>query len=398
MINSFEETLLSLEHSRCRAIDIFSGACVEAFANFDMNAFGYAFTQLFEPDVLRELALLEEVPYEELSSLRHRPSQALVRLGAMVDDCADANVVEVINIASALVSISRFSLADDILANRRAQCIDPRTGFELGWLDFLISNRLDDGARSPVAFQHMREAMDSGAVPPERMLDACTQAVVWHLKRKEVSHDQFAWAMSFGERLVRDQRGLDRAAVSSWFRGIAMEPAARRDHETTRQHMQRARAAAEEAVAERPSAATKNLLKTYYESSIKEHMFVNRDRDAAVDAGQALIALDPVWSPSYGELAEAQEVFGDTAAAAENYERAVAAGPPYFGHHLMRAARTRLALGDIDRALEHYTTLRTIAPHSEVVTRAIAAAIDRASPAARDKHAAVAAESSRRQR
>ena len=81
--NSFHETLLGLEYPPDLAADIFSQACVESFAESDFSEFGYVFTQVFEPDVLREIALLEGVPYESLAELTHRPTLALRRIAEL---------------------------------------------------------------------------------------------------------------------------------------------------------------------------------------------------------------------------------------------------------------------------------------------------------------------------
>lgn len=164
-----------------------------------------------------------------------------------------------------------------------------------------------------------------------------------------------------------------------------MLPAAKGATDTTREYMNRAREAAEEKVAESPGASEKNLVKTYYESSLKEHMYLHRDLDAAVEAGRALIALDPVWAPSYGEVAEAYERFGRRQQATELYEQAVEAGPPYLGHHLLRAARCREALDQPDAALGHYSALLELAPGNDTVRSAGFALVNRVSPTSRQR-------------
>jgi len=226
----------------------------------------------------------------------------------------------------------------------------------------------------------MREAIREGSIPPGRILDVCAQGVVWFTKRKEISEDAFRWCVSTGSHLSQTRSGLNAGALSSWYRGIAMLPAAQGDAAGTRRYMRLAEDAAHETYSARPTAFDLNTVKTYHESTIKEHMYVTGDLELAEAAAEALIALDPVWSPSYGELAEAYRKFGKVEKAANLYEQASSLGPPYVGYHLLQAARCRAQHNDDEVALSHYIRLAEIAPGfrpvidegSEVATRASA--------------------------
>lgn len=366
--NAFQATLIGLSFGPSHDADIFSRACVEAFDECDWAQFGYPFTQVFEPAVLFEVALLEGVPYERLTALDHRETDATVRLGAMVDVLATRSVVELVNLASALVSISRFDLARRVLAEAGARRTTPREDFDIAWVEFLVTNRCDDGAGSPAAFEKMREAVRAHGVPPSRVLDACTQAVVWYVKRREIPTAEFERWMALGASLAKTPARIETGALSSWYRGVAMVPAATGNAGATRRYMDRAREAAEAATTvERGRAFALNAVKTYYESALKEHLYVRRDPEAAEEAGRALIDLDPAWSPSYGELAEVHERTGRVERAAELYEQAADTGPPYVAHHLLKAATCRERSGDLDRSLAHYATLAELAPRSERV-------------------------------
>jgi tetratricopeptide (TPR) repeat protein len=146
-----------------------------------------------------------------------------------------------------------------------------------------------------------------------------------------------------------------------------MIPAAKKDASKTREYMKLAHEAAQEKVSTCPRAYEMNTIKTYYESAMKEHIYVTGNLESAEEAGRALIALDPAWSPSYGELAEAYQKFGKLDQAAGLYEKAVAMGPPYVGYHLLHAARCRARLENDAVALGHYLTLVELAPESESV-------------------------------
>jgi tetratricopeptide (TPR) repeat protein len=369
--NTFQETLLALEYEplQDRPADIFSQACVASYTETDWTRFGYFFTQIFEPGVLREVALLEGVPYESLADLSYQSSATLSHLAELVEKASELSPIELVNLAAALISISRFEAATRLLDSVSGKVASSREKFEVAWLEFLISNRCSRGENSPAAFAKMREAIESGGVPRGRVLDACTQAVVWYLKRREIPEDAFTWWIRIGNGLAKapESNRLDMGTVSSWYRGLAMLPAARGKASETRKFMELAREAAEQTIALRPGAYELNTIKTYYESTMKEHMYVTKNFEAAEEAGHALITLDPVWAPSYGELAEVYEFFGRVAQAAEFYERAAEAGPPYWGHHLLRAAKCQVKSGNDEVALSHYLTLAEIAPENASV-------------------------------
>ncbi|MFI8370093.1 hypothetical protein [Streptomyces sp. NPDC085466] len=384
--SAFQEVLIGLEYAdRDDPPDIFSRACVESFEESDGTRFGYRFTQVFEANVLHEVALLEEVAPERAARLDHRPTATMRRLGETLDHRADLTLVQRVNLASALISVARPDLADTVLTEARPLAVTHRERFEVAWLMFILANRRDDPQRSAEAFTVMRDAITAGEVPPGRALDACAQGVVWYLKRREVTHEDFVWSVRVGNALAqRAETAGDPATVSSWYRGLAMLPAARGMKERTRAYMESARAAAEETIHRRPHAYALNLMKTYHESSLKEHMYVTGDVDAAVESGRALIALDPEWSISYGELAESYARFGQHRKAAELYDDAVGKGAPYVGHHLFKAAASWEKAGEPASALARYEDLAALVPgNAEVLTNALACARRLAHPSAR---------------
>jgi len=385
--NAFQHTLAEFSAGPDPAqADLFSQAAVEIYEAKIWDEWGYRFTQIFEPGVLQEVAMLEGVPYDDLSRLKRRTSPALAWLGARTDAPLDLSFVEKINVASALVSISRFDAAASLIEVATRDAAAPRDRFELGWVEFLISNRCNDGARSPQAFRRMRAAIEETSIPPSRVLDLCAQGVVWHLKRREVSEADYDWCLATGTAIATERADTDPGAISSWYRGVAMVPAAKRDAAQTRDYMRRAEEAALQTYELRPSAFELNALKTYHESTIKEHMYVTEDPERALAAAQDLVALDPNWSPSYGEMADAYRRFGRLEAAAELYERASRMGPPYVGHHLLQAARCRAETEALDEALVHYETLSAMAPDYAAVRTEGARVAERASEVSRRRY------------
>jgi tetratricopeptide (TPR) repeat protein len=370
--NTFQQTLLGLAYTdRSEPVDLFSRACVDQYRNFSPTRFGYLLTQVFEPNVLREVALLAGVPHASVVTLAHRGTPEADRLAELIGHRAALPLPGLVNLATALISVSRFDLAGTVLADAAERAQTPQARFEVAMLEFIIANRRDDGGGSQEAFARMRAAIEADpSIPSHRVLDACTQAVVWYLKRRELSDDMFRWFARTGHALVKTDQEMDSGAVSAWYRGLAMVPAARGDAEGTREYMNRSRAAADETIARQPNAYEMHLVKTYYESSIKEHMYVNRDLDRAVEAGRSLIGLDPTWAPSHGELGDAYLMFGRADQAAEMYDRALELGPPYYGHHLLQSARAHAKAGDVEVALERYRRLADLVPQDAAVLTA----------------------------
>jgi tetratricopeptide (TPR) repeat protein len=280
-----------------------------------------------------------------------------------------------------MISISRFDLAEPLIVQARAAETTARDRFEVAMLEFVVANRRYDGCGSAAAFARMRAAIEAGTLPSDRVLDACAQAVVWFLKRRELSEGDFHWFLETGRAYGQRPQEVPTAALSSWFRAIAMMPAMQGDKVSTRQLMRQAGEAALQSIAGDDQPFLRHLLKTFYESSLKEHIYVSRDLRAADEVGRKLIGLDPVWGPSYAELAKAHELFGDLATAARLYEKAVGFGPPYQGLHRLAAATCRERMGEPEAALAHLLALVALAPSPTVLKRAAALADRTAHPA-----------------
>lgn len=374
--NNFCQVLLALrldprvEHEA----DLFSRGCVESFRGQAFESYSYTFTQIFEKGVLDEVIALSRLADDDVHAIRHGEGAGIERLRSLVANAHLLSNVALSNTIAALVSISRFGLASILLNVLREREHCARSAFELGWIEFLIANRYTEGRDSMASFDRMRLAAATGEIPDGRVLDLCTQGVVWYLKRREVDEGTFNWCLATGSSLARQANRIDPTAVSSWFRGLAMLPASRRDSGMTRRCMDRARSNASVSITNDRSPKTLNAIKTYYESSIKEYLYVTPDRDLALEAATNLIDLDPYWAPSHGEKGEVFARFGEHDMAASCYEEAAALGPPYFAHHLLLAARSCAKAGDVDRASEHYTSLIGMAP-SNVRLRDEAAAL-----------------------
>lgn len=364
--NAFSRTMVELDVTDGATHDLFSRSVRQHLR--DLRSFHWTFplTQVFEPEVLDEAALLRGLDPSAVRRLDQGSSTAQVLVDAMAA-AADLPAETTLCVAAALVSVSRFELAHQVLETVDASA-HPRAAFERAMLEFVIANRTTlSAARMTAAFEAMRAAAQSEEVPRDRLLDACAQAVVWHLKCEAVPRTLFEWFSREGQSLVTHRRDeLGAATVSSWYRGIAMVPAGRRDADLTRRVMRQAGRVAEEAIAHAGSGALElTLRKTYHESSVKEYLYVSRDREQALHHADRLVDLDPPWSISHGEKAEVCRSFGMLEEAAENFDAAAAVGPPYVRHHLLQAARAWDELDEPGAALERYDTICAIGEPSQ---------------------------------
>jgi tetratricopeptide (TPR) repeat protein len=374
-INNFQRCLLNGSVDSNRPIDLFSNATLSALKSTTPGPTPHLFTQIFEPGVLQECAILANADYDTVRGLDNLDSGPLCAVRVLYENRMDLTSVEAISTASSLVAVSRFDMATTILDDSKRLFGDNRLLFEADWLRFLITNRCHDGKESGRYLCSMRAQVEKGMIPVSRQLDLCTQVVVWYLKRNEVDKSTFGWALEHGDRVLQTKNDMiDIGTESSWYRGVAMVPAKDGDAAETRRLMQRAHNLAERGVGcNETDYGALNNLKTYWESTLKEHMFVTRDREAALAAASSLIDLDPAWSPSYAERADMLRHFGDIAGALNSYRKAVAIGPPYYGYHLKQVADCSEELGDLRTALEIHRKLADLAPHD----RAIAKATDR---------------------
>ena len=355
---AFEETMLGLEYDPARpAVDLFSGACVEMFEHRNPRSYDYPLAQVFEPAVLAEVAMLAGRSANAVTTLEYAPTGRVRHLREQIDVAGALPLAEAANLAGALISISRFALAQRVLDAAPSARLDARGRFELAMLRFIISNRCSGGHESAHWFAQMRATIEGGAIPNERILDACTQAVVWYLKRKELSKDDFAWFARRGNELVTGRHDLSDSSLSSWYRGVAMVPAGLRHAASTRALMEKAKETAEHVLSRSGTIYDRHLLKTYYESSIKEYLYVNRDPAKAEKSAQLLIELDPLWSASWGEFGEMLVVFGRPAEAASAFDTAAELGPPYLRYHLESAGDLYHRLGDHEQAARRYYAL-----------------------------------------
>lgn len=361
--NCFARVLLDLEVDAENA-SLFARGCAHIFDTHDFDTWAYPYIQVFEPNLFLEVVHLNSRDLERAERFQDAQTPASRRLRELTAHHADLSNEWLANTIGALISVAHFTLAQELMTHLRARKLSAQGQFERAWLAFLITNRCEQGAGEKAAFDEMRAAADTGKVPTGRVLDLCTQGVVWHLKREQIDEEHFRWCLTTGAKLSKHVESRSHETVASWYRGLAMLPAARNDTKRTRAYMARAEENARAAIGleRKVGHAALNQLKTYYESSIKEFMYVDPDYRRALDAAQALVDLDPRWPLSMAEQGEVHARFGEHEAAAVCFEHAAALGPPYVAPHLLQAARARSRIGDEDSARRNADLLRAIAP------------------------------------
>lgn len=377
--NAFHQVMVNMEYeaSPDMKVDLHSNTCMEQFALRPTDRYGYKFVQVFEPSVLNELALLEGCCLSDLEQLAIGKNAALNQLRKEIAEIGAKSVLEAVNLASVLISISRFSLALRIIDDIPTEKLTTRDRFEIAMLHFVIQNRHGNPSGMEKTLAAMKSCSEAGGVPDGRILNAACQAVVWYMKSKAISKELFNWYVTQGVKLAKRTHSespeyIDSASLSAWYRAVAMVPAAKGDGLQTRDYMKKAKATAITAIECSKNVYEQHLLKAYYESTMKEYMYVAKDFKKAEEIATALIELDPVWSISYGELADVYQKFGHLYKAAELYEKAGRMGPPYVGHHLFSAAMLWEQLGKPERALSICLTLFQLSPDNpSVVTAAL---------------------------
>lgn len=364
--NSFHQTMVDFAfNSNDRSTDLFSRSCVEQYLASSTRQYGYRFAQVFEPMVLQEIAILDNVDYHHLEFLDIGESPALTQLKQRLLSVEDISPVESVNLAAALISISRFRLAISVLSRVNLDKCNPRDLFEIAMLQFVVNNRISHSAGVNDAFLNMQAAIKTGAIPPDRIMDAATQAVVWYLKAKAIPISMYHSFLHVGMQLSASPNLLDQRTISSWYRAIAMIPADYGHQQITRKCMMSAHQSALKCLEHTEQIAYDlHFLKTYYESTLKEYMYVVHNKKKAISVAKKLIDLDSVWSPSYGEAGDMYVRYKDYENAAAHYEQAGYLGAPYVGHHLFSAAQAWSLAGNNRHALKLCLKLLALDPEN----------------------------------
>jgi tetratricopeptide (TPR) repeat protein len=337
-----------------------------AASNFDDL---YLFnSQSLEPSVLFEVARDSGIAENDLQSLNYEldgtdGNTARSPIGTvqwLVRNIAWAPQIQRINLAYCLASLVRYQLAHHVLNQVDVHRLRPNEKYLYYVARFMVSNRLEINEGNIETFAAIQQLIEDGAVSDARALSSASFAIVWHDKTSSLNASLHGWFTALGQRLATSMQQTtvfsEQIALSGFYRAYAMIPARQRDVAATRAAMVLAEQFAEQATPfnQVTEVIATDAKKTVLESSLKEHLYLRADLEAAERTGRELIALDPNWSISYHELAEVLSHAGRNAEALEQYKKALSIGLPRVAFSQYMIAHTLEKLGRRDEALAAY--------------------------------------------
>ena len=227
--NAFHKSMVNFDYGNYdeSKIDLFSRTCIEELDERLSERHGYRIGQVFEPYVLQELAKIESCQFERIENLDYGSSDTLNKIKKELVSFNKLATISKINLIAALVSLSRFSLANKYIKIINRENTENRDLFELYFIQFIIANRCFSKIEMQQSVSNLQIAIKNRGVPDDRILSAATLIVVWYIKAKIVSSECFEWFVRLGNEIVENSKELDAGALSGWFRGVAMVPAAR---------------------------------------------------------------------------------------------------------------------------------------------------------------------------
>ncbi|PTA66544.1 tetratricopeptide repeat protein [Deinococcus arcticus] len=357
-MNAFETYLVNL--TKTTPAPLFVRLSEYNFLRQNFDDPGYRFSQVFEPQVLQELAMLNPLDIDQLEQLNYGVHDHYQSVPWMLRHLQHVTNPQKINLANFLISVCRYALARRVFATIETRQLPARFLRDYHLLGFLLTNRT--GQQSQSSEDHLSAILSmvkAGQLQPAEVAHIAAQAIVWNVKDGSVSTSTADTFISLAAQVMERTRDLN--VKADWYRAYAMVPAYRTgDSKATTHMMDLAEAAAREAHERDP--ATVNSLKTVYESRVKEYLHVSRDYALAEQYGARLIQLDPVWSLSYGEMAEVFEAQGNFQAALTYLEKAVELGAPYTQYHRYNKGRMLVKLERYEEALRDMRTISQADP------------------------------------
>lgn len=320
----------------------------------------YRVPQLLEPSALLEVAQKYGIGADELEYLSYAPRGPVSKLKWLVDMLDWAPPVQRLSIAQCLAATCRYRYAHEVLEKVPYARLFPDQRVTYHLTRFAIQNRLEITTSHQEDFKALQALIQSSEVPPARVLDICSQAIVWKLKGNAIGDELNLWFIGAGEAAAKpiatSSEPMDLVSLSSFYRGLAMVPAAQGDVSKTRQYMQLAEHYADAVIAspKGSSIPAREARKTVYESTLKEMLYVAGDVEQARQVAEALIEYDPYWTISYHEAAEVEMQDGEWQRAAERFEQACEIGFPRQTYSQYMIGACNQKLGKFDEALHAF--------------------------------------------
>ncbi|PHX44337.1 hypothetical protein AO263_30320 [Pseudomonas sp. NZIPFR-PS5] len=331
--NSFSDMMLGvrLPDAQDKSESIFNRACSWAYSSANFDDPGYKYIQIFEPGVVKEIQALAKLTPEVSLTLhsQERNKSHLATLDWLAGNLKYASSVQRLNLATAYASFGQIHQAAEILRTmtlmRRVDGGDLE--FEFLMLKFVIHNRLQDCASSSESMQQLFSMAKSGRMTASQIVEVCCQATVWFHKTAEVDRTIYEWFFVKSKTLLTAEgSAIPEGMKSSWYRAVAMIPSRGKNDQGTRTLMNHAKTFALQANATSNNPYSLNELKTYFESTIKEHLYGSKDYEKAEAAALSLLKLDPHWSPNWAEAAQVYMTTGQYNTAEKLIKKAIALG------------------------------------------------------------------------
>ncbi|MPW31824.1 hypothetical protein F9L16_22915 [Agarivorans sp. B2Z047] len=370
--NEFSNMLINID---CGSLEksIFTKVCEKSLDEHDMSRLGLPIGQVFEPSVLKEICLYNNLDLESVLDLSFVATKRATQLKSEILNCEKRNDIYKINVAAKLSSMSRFKLSDEILktVSENDELNNDGVKVELNFIKFLNANRTSNYESVSSAVESLLCIASTRRIKPDAVANVCAQIVVWYCKYKytsfnPISEKYYRIATSLANDVFTNSH-LSTESKSSWYRAFAMVPAANNDLVETRRMMESAKSFALDSLSKNSSLESINLLKTYYESTIKECIYLSKDFERAENAIEDLINLDPHWSPSHSEASEVYYEKGDYEKALEHINMAIKIGPPYLMYNLFILGKVHRKMNRNDLAEACFTHITNNDPSNITV-------------------------------
>ncbi|MDR6676244.1 tetratricopeptide repeat protein [Pseudomonas oryzihabitans] len=320
----------------------------------------YRVPQLLEPSALREVAQRYSIKASDLEFFCYPTAGPMAKVKWLADMLEWAPPVQRLSLAQCLAASCRYRFANQVLAKIPYDSLFPDQRITYHLTRFAIQNRLEITESHQEDFSALKILLQSYQLPSAKVLDVCSQAIVWKLKGNAIGDDLNKWFIETGEaaarQIAKSREPADLVSLSSFYRGFSMLPAARGDVLATRKYMLLAENYAEMVIGgdKRESIPAREARKTVYESKLKEMLYIARDVEKARCVAKELINFDPHWSISYHEAAEVEMEDGEWQRALRLFQQAYDIGFPRHTYSQYMIGACDQQLGNFDKALASF--------------------------------------------
>lgn len=350
--DAFSNAIVSYENIGGHETNWSRSVC-DGLAQHNFDEVPFRVPQLLEPSALAEVASRHGMGVNELEFLSYEVRGPAVKLKWLIDMLEWAPPVQKLSLAQCLASTCRYRFAKKVMEEIPYGALYPNQKITYHLTQFAINNRLEVLGACQNEFVLMKSLLEAHRVSAARVLDVCAQAIVWKIKGDIIDHDLGQWFISAGEQAAKKISSSveynDLISLSSYYRALAMVPAAMHDARTTRKYMLLAEEFAEAALCSENNLtiAGREARKTVYESKLKEMLYVACDINSARQVAEELIEYDANWSISYHEAGEVEIIAREWARALDFYQAAYDIGFP-------RVTYSQFMIGTCQQQLKRY--------------------------------------------